>query len=154
MYAEFKNQLTNKDIFIGIFAYINRKLWFLFLLVTMGCVVFFYFILNEHNVVKICFFIILSIILSNVVFFLMLKKNFSSTKVATYILNDQNLKIINSEGKESVFTYDQIGMAELKQLFVLFLNKNTFSLVSKKHMSKEQIAVLRQLIRSNGITKK
>lgn len=142
---QFRNQLTNKEILVGLFFYVNHKyrLFFIIFAVVIFAVTY---ICEGIQFLIVNFIItILAISIFELIIILFLKCNFSVSKIATYILHDDNLKIINSIGKVYVFKYSQIRVLEHNHLFILLLSDKNFALVSKRNLSKEQVTYLKKL---------
>ena len=146
--SEFKNQLTQKEIIKGLIIYINKKLLNVILLLTS--IVFILSFTTNNNILLALFLSICITIFTELFLFFLLKQQFSTEKIATYKLYDNCLEIINSNSISHTYEYGSIQSIETKDIIVLFLPKNSFAIIAKRHINAEQIEIFNKIFSQNN----
>jgi len=142
MISELQNQLTQKEIVKGLLVYLNRKLWYIFILLPMIAFAFSY--IGKHSFLEALFGAFIIALLAEIVLVLMHMRQFSTNKVAIYKLHDDFLEIVGSDGIPHSYPYVQVKSIEARDIIILFLSRNSFAIVSKRHLNAEQICTLRR----------
>lgn len=140
MISEFQNQLTRREIFLGVLIYINRRLRIIILPFLLAVTAFEY--QNSGDIFFSGLVAVLSALFAEVVMVLLLAKNFSPQKIASYKFFEENLEITGSNGAKQNYPYRQIESVVTKSVIVLMLSKNSFAIVAKQHLDAEQIRIL------------
>jgi len=146
--SEFKNQLTQKEIIKGLIIYINKKL--LNIILLLPTIVFILSFTINNNILLALFLSICITIFTELFLFFLLKQQFSTEKIATYKLYDNCLEIINSNSISHTYKYGSIQSTETKDIIVLFLPKNSFAIIAKRHINAEQIEIFNKIFSQNN----
>lgn len=139
MISEFKNQLTQKEIIVGLIVYVNKKLLSIIILLTS--VVFVFSFISNNNVLLSLFFAICAIIITEVILLFTLKQQLSTKKIATYKLYTNRLVIIGSNGISHTYEYDRIKSIVAKDVIVLCFSRTSFAIIAKRHLDREQMKI-------------
>lgn len=140
MISEFRNQLTQIEIFKGLLIYINRKLCYSILLFMIVVGVFAY--ISRDSLMDGLLGALVIAIVSEIFLTLVYMRQFSTKKIAIYKLHDDFLEIIGSNGISQTYNYSQVQSIGAKDIIVLFLSKSSFAVVAKRHLNTKQIRIL------------
>lgn len=140
MISEFENQLTKKEILKGLLIYINRKLWYIILLLIIIAFLFAYS--TGYDLIGSLVNTFVIAIIAEIILTLIHMQQFSTNKISTYKLHNDFVEIIGSNGIAHTYQYTQIKSVNTKDVIVLLLSKACFAIVAKQRMNAEQIRIL------------